>query len=287
MTRTLAVVGAGRVGRELCARLRESGWTIGAVVTRHRATAKAAVRAIGGGVPYAALTRSILASGVVLLATPDDVLGSVAKELARIGGEEWRGKVALHSSGALAAEVLAPLARSGAHTASMHPMQTFSARGRAHLEGVVFTLEGHPGAVRVARAMARSLGGVPVRIEAEHKPLYHCAGGFAATFPLAMMEAGTRLLKHAGIPRRQALGALLSLCRQTLENLQTFGPRAAWTGPLSRNDFATIRKHVEALRHFPPEYAQAYCALTRLAARILADSPRATLARVDGVLKAG
>jgi len=287
VTRTLAVVGAGRLGRALCARLRESGWTIGAVVTRHHATAKAAVRAIGGGVPYGAPTRSILASQVVLLATPDGALGPVAKELASIGGEEWRGKVALHSSGTLPAEVLAPLARSGAHTASMHPMQTFSARGRPHLEGVVFTLEGHPGAVRVARAMARSLGGVAVSIEAGHKPLYHCAGGFAATFPLAMLEAGTRLLGDAGIPRRQALGALLSLCRQTLENLETFGPRAAWTGPLSRNDFATIRKHLEALGQFPPEYAQAYRALTRLAARVLADLPETLLARVDGALKKG
>lgn len=287
MTRTLAVVGAGRVGRVLCARLLESGWTIGAVVTRRRASAKAAVRAIGGGVAHAGLTRGVLASDVVLVATPDDELASVAEELARIGGEEWRGRVALHTSGALPAEVLAPLERRGACTASMHPLQTFGTRGRPHLDGVVFTLEGHPRAVRVARAIARSLGGVPVRIEACHKAAYHCAGGFAAPFVLAIIEAGTRMLEHSGFPRRQALGALLLLCRQTLENLETFGPRAAWTGPLSRNDFATIRKHLEALGQFPPEYAQAYNALTRLAARVLADSPAATLARFESALKAG
>ncbi|PYU58495.1 MAG: DUF2520 domain-containing protein, partial [Acidobacteria bacterium] len=34
MERTLAIIGAGRVGRTLGRRLRELGWQIGAVVTR-------------------------------------------------------------------------------------------------------------------------------------------------------------------------------------------------------------------------------------------------------------
>ena len=45
----ISIIGAGRVGRALGPRLREQGWKIHAVVTRSEATARRAVRSIGGG----------------------------------------------------------------------------------------------------------------------------------------------------------------------------------------------------------------------------------------------
>lgn len=285
MKRALAILGAGRVGREMGARLRKRGWSIGAVVTRHRTSARAAVRAIGGGVPFAAPTVRLLASNVVLLATGDDALARLARELAALGGKEWRGKVALHLSGALPAAVLAPLAARGARIGSMHPMQTFGRHGHPKLAGVLFAVEGHATALRVARGMVRSLGGLPVRIAARHKAAYHCAGSYAAGHVLASLEAGTRLLKGAGFTRRQAARALVSLSRQMLENFERLGPRAAWTGPLSRGDFAIVAKHRRVLRRYPTEYLDAYAALARLAVRLLAKSPRTARQRLDAALK--
>ncbi|PYU72085.1 MAG: hypothetical protein DMG49_08320 [Acidobacteria bacterium] len=49
MEKTLAIIGAGRVGRMLGRGLRELGWKIGAVVTRGEASARRAVRFIGAG----------------------------------------------------------------------------------------------------------------------------------------------------------------------------------------------------------------------------------------------
>ena len=285
LARTLAIVGAGRVGREMGARLRALGWSIGAVVTQRRATARKAVRAIGGGSPFGELTRQVLAADVVLLATGDDALASVARELAAIGGKEWRGKVTLHLSGALPASVLAPLAARGARIGSMHPMQTFGAHARPHLEGVLFAVEGDAAAVRVARGIVRSLGGLPVRIEARHKAAYHCAGSFAAGHALASLEAGTRLLEGAGFTRKQAAQSLVSLSRQMLENFERLGSRAAWTGPLSRGDFAIVAKHASVLRRYPEEYLAAYAALARLAIRLLAKSPRSARRRLDNALR--
>lgn len=286
MTRTLAIVGAGRVGRALGTRLRALGWNIGAVVTRHRATARTAVRVIGGGTPFGELTWQVLAADVVLLTTRDDDLATVARELAACGGKEWRGKVVLHTSGALPAAVLAPLAHRGARTGSMHPMQTFGVRSQPHLGDVLFAVEGDAGAVRVARGIVRSLGGMPVRIEARHKAAYHCAGSYAAGHVLASMEAGTRILEGTGFTRKQAMRALLSLARQMLDNFERLGPRAAWTGPLSRGDFAIVTKHAHELRQHPAEYVDAYAALARLAIHLLAKSPRSARARLDRALKA-
>ncbi len=279
--RTLAIIGAGRVARGLGGRLREAGWKIGAVVARKIPAARAAVRAIGSGIPSAGSTRRVLDAAVILLAVPDDALAEIAVQLERSGGDDLRRKVMLHTSGALSSAVLEPLARRGAWTGVIHPMQSFGARTRPRLDGVLFGIEGHPQALRTIRKMVRSMGGEAARIEPARKAEYHCAGTFAAAHVLASVEAGVRLLIAAGMKRRDATRALLRLARQVLDNQEVLGPRAAWTGSLSRGDWATIRLHWEALSRYPDEYRQAYAAMTRLAARLLSTAPEALLAQLQ------
>jgi len=283
MAATLAIIGAGRVGRALGRRLRELGWKIGAVVATSEPNARKAVRSIGVGRAYANLTRQVLASQVILITTPDRALAAVAEELARIGGEELHDKVVLHTSGAVSSRVLAPLAKYGAAVGSMHPLQTFSGVSIPPLDGKVFAMEGDPGAVRVARQIARGLGGIPVHIEGAKKPLYHAAGAMAAGNMLALMEAATRLMVSAGMKRREAVRALLPLTRQVLDNFERLGSRAAWTGPLSRGDFAVVAEHLEAMKEFAAEFPQAYCSLNRLAARVLAPDAAAMLNALENV----
>ena len=88
-----------------------------------------------------------------------------------------------------------------------------------------------------------------------------------------LVETATRLLMAQGFKRRQATRALLALTRQMLDNLERIGPRAAWTGPMTRGDFSTVQRHVDALSDFPPEYLDAYKALSRLTAVVLSGDP--------------
>ncbi len=281
MQNSLAIIGAGRVGRALGRRLRELGWKIGAVDTRSEASARRAVRFIGAGKPCAGMTRQVLASRVILIATPDDEIALVAQELARIGEEELRGKVVLHTSGAMESSVLNALHARGANVGSMHPLQSFSGVAVPSLEGKVFTIEGETQAIRMARRISRAVGGSPVRIAGSKKLLYHAAASMAAGHVLAVVEAATQLLVSLGMKRSEAVRALLPLTRQVLENFETLGPRAAWTGPLSRGDFKVARAHLDALRESPKEFAQAYEMLNRLAARVLANDASGTLAELE------
>jgi predicted short-subunit dehydrogenase-like oxidoreductase (DUF2520 family) len=285
MPTSLSIVGAGRVGRALGRRLRELGWKIGAVATRSEATAKRAVRFIGAGRPHAGLTRRILLSRVILVSTPDHTLGELAEELARIGGEEWKGKIALHTSGALDSRVFEPVRALGAAAGSLHPLQTFSGVGVPPLEGKVFAIEGDAGALQAARQITRAMGGIPVRIPREKKPLYHAACALAAGHLLAVVEAATRMLLSIGMKRREAVRALLPLTRQVLQNFERLGSAAAWTGPLSRGDYEVIALHAAALREFPPEFGAAHEALARLGAVVLARQPEQTLAALGRVFQ--
>ncbi len=284
--RVVTLIGAGRVARGLGSRLREAGWEIDLVAARHLSSARAAVRAIRAGTASEGLTRRLLAATIILIAVPDDAVASVAAELERIGAEELRGKIVLHTSGALPAALLGPLTAHGARIGVMHPMQTFGARSRPDLTGVLFGIEGHPEALRVIRKLVRSLGGESARIDPAHKAEYHCAGTFAAAHLLASFEAGVQLLCATGMKRRVAARALLQLARQVLRNYELLGPHAAWTGPLSRGDFATIALHRQALEAHPAEVREAYDANTRLAARVLSRAPEELLACLDPGMRA-
>ena len=277
MENSLAIVGAGRVGSALGRRLSEVGWKIGAVVTRSEASARRAVRFIGAGKACAGMTARILASRVILIATPDDEIAHAAQELARVGEAQLAGSVVLHTSGAMDSEVLEPVRKRGANVGSLHPLQSFSGVAVPSLEGRIFTVEGETPAVRVARRIARALGGSPVRIAGSKKLLYHAAAAMAAGHVLAVEEAATQLLVSLGMKRSEAVRGLLPLTRQVLENFERLGPRPAWTGPLSRGDYKIVRAHLHALQNSPREFALAYETLNRLAARVLSQDPTGML----------
>lgn len=279
MRGALAIVGAGRVGRALGKRLHDLGWKIGAVVTQSEGSARRAVRSIGGGYARATLSREVLASRLILIGTPDDRITNVARELARIGAEELRGKVVLHTSGALGSGALKALRECGAAVGSMHPLQSFSGISIPPLEGKAFAIEGDPAAVRLARQLARALGGLPVQIAADRKALYHAAAAFASGHVLAIEEASARLLTLTGMTRSEAVRALLQLTRQVLDNFERLGPRAAWTGPLARGDYGVVAAHRDALEQLPGEFPAAYAALNNLAKLVLSSDATPVLIR--------
>ncbi len=285
MSRSVSIVGAGSLGRALGRSLRRLGWRIGAVVTRSAAHSRAAVRAIGAGTPLPTLTSEVMDADVILLATPDDVLAVVAGKLAALAMGKCRGKIVLHGSGALDNSVLRPLAGCGAATGSIHPMQTFTKKSTPNLRGVIFAVEGDVRARRAAAAIASSLGGIPVPVASSSKPAYHAAGSLVAGHALALTEAATQVLIKAGFTRPHAVKTLLPLMRQMLDNFEKHGPQAAWTGPASRGDYATLKKHQHALRRYPREFGDAYATLVRLSARVLAKNPNASLKQLERALR--
>ena len=258
--------------------MRELGWRIGAVVTRNQSSARRAVRFIGAGTALVGLSRRVLASTCILIATPDGAIEEIANELARIGGEDLQGQVVLHTSGAMDSSVLHAARSCGASVGSMHPLQTFNGVTVPPLEGKVFAIEGDPMAVRTARKIARALGAAPSQIDARNKPLYHAAGALAAGHTLVVVEAAIQLLMSLGMKRTEAMRALLPMTKQVLQNYERLGPRAAWTGPLARGDYEVVAKHLNVLQQYSQEYRDAYDALNRLAELVLAhdaanDSP--------------
>src|SRR5260370_39195192 len=106
MPNSLAIIGAGRVGRALGRRLRELGMEHWSGRYPQRAKARRAGGFIGDGKACAGMTRRILVSREILDATPDDEIADVAQELARNAEEELRGRAVPANSRVIDASVL-------------------------------------------------------------------------------------------------------------------------------------------------------------------------------------
>src|SRR5438876_5301637 len=129
---TISIIGAGRLGTALGRALSAVGLSVEAVAANHGASARRAAKVIGSNPrPLAASQLNNLPdSKIILITTPDDVIGEVAEELGRLAKVSDKsstvvragGRMVLHASGALSSEVLAPLRGAGFAVGSMHPL---------------------------------------------------------------------------------------------------------------------------------------------------------------------
>ena len=130
----------------------------------------------GRCMPRGELEGTRLDADVVWFCVPDREIARAAGRLAGI--VDWKGKIALHSSGALGSDELRGLRRRGAAVASVHPLMTFVSRSVPSLKGVPFALEGDAAALRVAGRIVRDLGGEAFSISKNKKLAYHAWGAF-------------------------------------------------------------------------------------------------------------
>jgi predicted short-subunit dehydrogenase-like oxidoreductase (DUF2520 family) len=250
MSNVIAMVGPGRMGLSLGSALAQSDGA-DALLYLGRSPEPPPHPLFEGSVPtsyrtgYGPLPPEV---GLLILAVPDDAVHEVANEVAR-SGPVPRGCVALHLSGALSTDALAPLQAVGYSVGSLHPLQTVADpwSGAQRLRGCAFALAGDPAALMAARRVVNALDGRPLVIPPSLRPLYHAAAVFASNYVLAATAVLARTLAEAGIDEADAIAAALPLMRGTLDNVDELGFRAALTGPVARGDIDTVRLHLSRL----------------------------------------
>ncbi len=248
----ITIVGSGNLAQVLAPELLRAGYRIDEIVLA-RSSPSSLRRAHR-------LARSVRANAVkvddarfdsqILLAcVSDDAILPTARALAGRGG--WKGKVALHCSGARSSDELAPLRKAGAAVGSLHPMMTFVAGVQPSMKDIPFAVQGDAAAVRVARRLARDLGGSVFSIAKPAKPLYHAVGSFCSPMIVFTLVTAERVARAAGIPESQIRAVMHPILRRTINNYLAHGPAAAFSGPIQRGDLETIRLHLRSLNRVP------------------------------------
>ncbi len=263
----------------LAVSLRAAGYEIEQIISRGSAASMRRTRRLARevGASAAGAVRAQIQSDVVWFCVPDGAIARAAESLAE--SANWRGKVALHSSGALTSDELAVLQRLGAAVASVHPLMTFVRGSQPSLAGVPFAVEGDQKALRAARAIVLGLGGQPFNMQKQHKAAYHAWGMFASPLVTALLAASERVAGAAGVSRKAARERMLPILQQTLANYARLGAPGAFSGPIARGDVATVRKHLSILRGVPGA-REVYLALVRTALRDLPAKNRADLEKL-------
>src|SRR5580704_4677974 len=275
----ITIVGAGNLAGALATALHRARYKIDQIVSRRSAVSLRRARRLAREVGASAegVSRVRIRAEVVLFCVPDSAIAAAAASLA--GAADWKGKVALHSSGALTSDELAELRARGAAVASVHPLMTFVRGSRPSLGGVSFAIEGDPKAVRMARAIVRRLGGQPFAIGKQQKEAYHAWGMFASPLLTALLAASERVALAAGVHRKAARERMLPILRQTLVNYARLGAPGSFSGPIARGDAATVGKHLKVLLEVP-QVREVYLALARAALRDLPAKNRAALEKI-------
>jgi predicted short-subunit dehydrogenase-like oxidoreductase (DUF2520 family) len=290
----ITIVGAGNLGAALAMCLHRAGYVIDQIVFRDRRSSrrKASLLAKRVGAQAVAIARAAIDSDVLWFCVPDDAIAKVARSLA--WKADWKGRVALHSSGALASDELAALRRRGAHVASVHPMMTFVAGSsrtgssqsdssqtgsQRSLSGVPFAIEGDAAAVRAARAIVKELGGEAYAIRRKDKVAYHAWGTFASPLLTALLATTEHVAAAAGVNRREAKRRMLPILQQTLANYAVLDAAGSFSGPIVRGDVETIRRHLRVLGKVPAA-GEVYAALAKAAVRYLPGKRKGTVQRL-------
>jgi predicted short-subunit dehydrogenase-like oxidoreductase (DUF2520 family) len=189
------IIGTGRAGGTIRARLRERG-----------------LRVSDGREPDSA-------AELVLLCVPDSVISEVA---GGIGIGPW----VAHVSGATRLAALDPHGR----RFSTHPLQTLTRdRGADQLDGAWGAISGETDdALARARWLAEALGLRPFEVADADRTLYHAAAVIGGNFLVTLHSVATRLLEQVGAPPE----AIVPLMTRTIENgFDLTGPiaRGDWT----------------------------------------------------------
>jgi predicted short-subunit dehydrogenase-like oxidoreductase (DUF2520 family) len=247
----IAIVGPGRLGSALAVELRRAGYNIREIVSRTKRGSQQRGREVAkrAGSRAATIKSARLDADLIWFCVPDDEIATSARELAQ--STPWKKKLAFHSSGALASDVLRDLGKRGALLASVHPMMTFVRGAIRSFQGVPFALEGDGAAVRMARRIVQDLGGKAFSISKKNKAAYHAWGGFLSPLLVSLLIAGEQVARAAGLSASDARKNMQPIVRQTLANYVKLGPAGAFTGPIGRGDAATVRQHLRVLQKVP------------------------------------
>lgn len=240
----VGVIGMGHVGPVIASALRAAGHSIVAASASSDASRERA-DAMLPGVPVEDVPVVVERSEVVVLAVPDDQIRPLVTGLARSGA--WQtGQIVIHLSGAHGVSVLDGAASQGAIPLAIHPAMTFTGTSVdvRRLVGAPFAVTGAAPFLPIAQALVVEMGGEPVVVDEERRPLYHAGLTHGANSIAGIANQTMRILGVAGVedPARYAR----PLLEAALDRALTEGV-AGISGPVPRADAGTVAAHVRAL----------------------------------------
>ncbi|HVE74767.1 MAG TPA: DUF2520 domain-containing protein [Mycobacteriales bacterium] len=278
----VGVIGTGRVGAVLGAALARAGHRIVAVSAVSPASLARADRLLPG-IPIVAPDEVPRDADLILLAVPDGELAGLVDGLARTGALR-AGQFLVHTSGQHGLAVLGAAVQYGALPLALHPALPFTGTelDLDRLVGAAFGVTA-PDVLRpAAEALVLEMGGEPVWLTEDQRPLWHAALAHAANHLVTHVAEVSDVLRSLDVAEPERV--LAPLLRAALDSALAQGD-GALTGPVARGDADTVARHLAVLAELAPQLLPSYLALSRLSADRAVASGRLDVERAGALLK--
>jgi predicted short-subunit dehydrogenase-like oxidoreductase (DUF2520 family) len=266
---SFALIGAGRVGTAVGELLRRAGHHPVAVASRSELSAARAAGLLG--CPVLEIGPAVLGAEVVVIGVPAGALEEIATTMAP---ELRTDTVVVHLAGAVGLAPLTPALAVGALGAALHPVQACPDvdTAIARLPGSAWGITAGETVESWARSLvADDLGGLPVMVEEEARPLWHAAAVMTSNGVAALLTIGESLLDSISIANAEEV--LGPLAHGTVQNaVDGGGGGATLTGPIVRGEYDAIANQMKAIESTDGELLPAF----RLGARLILEAATAS-----------
>lgn len=256
----IGFIGAGKVGMSLGKYFTGGGLKVKGYYSKSGDSAKEAADFTASS-KFDNIEDLIEACDVIFLTVPD---GSITGVWQQIRKYEIKGKIICHCSGAMSSEdAFEDIENTGAFGYSVHPLFAVSDKYNAYreLEDVFFTLEGKTPQSEFAeeyrdqassnlcmiKETIEALGNPTRIIESGCKTTYHCAAAMASNLVCGLINQSIELMTRCGFTEDEAIKALAPILTGNMAHIAKVGPTESLTGPIERNDVATVKKHLDCL----------------------------------------
>jgi predicted short-subunit dehydrogenase-like oxidoreductase (DUF2520 family) len=282
----VAIVGPGRVGTLLAAAFARSGHRVVAVAGGSSEARARVAGLVAGTRPTDDVAVAVRDADLAVIAVPDDAIAAVVADLARADALP-AGLRVVHVAGSHGLAPLRLAAAAGARVAACHPAMTVPAGSSdpALLVGTAWAVTAAPSDHGWARDLVADLGGDAYGVPDDRRVLYHAGLAVGSNAVGAAVAVARQLLLAARIDDPAPF--LAPLVRASVTNVLASGA-SALTGPVTRGDTGTIRRHLAGVEADVPTLLASYRALTA----VVLDQARpalspAQVAALEAVLDGG
>ena len=265
----IGFIGAGKVGFSLGKYFSEQGLQVAGYFSEFNQDAKEAADFTGSRA-YETMEQLLEDSEVLFLTVTDAQIENVWNQLK---ASHISNKIVCHCSGALSSEVFSNIAEYGSYGYSIHPLFAVSDKYNSYkeLSNSYFTIEGTPDKLDFIKSLFVKLGNNVCIISKEDKVKYHAAAAVASNLVVGLISMSEKMLRECGFDEISAHEALSPIIKGNVEHIIDDGVCKALTGPIERNDVATVKKHLSVMSS---DEKDAYVAVSKLVLEVAKEKNR-------------
>jgi predicted short-subunit dehydrogenase-like oxidoreductase (DUF2520 family) len=232
---SVLIYGAGKVGSMMANAVLSKGYNLVDIISKSGSSADKLKKQLGLKEDRT-MEVGYNKVDLIILAVPDDEIANLINQL-----PDYVKTIMVHTSGSVGMDVFHG---KSSNYGILYPLQTFHPLNLVDIKQVPICIEASDIlTLEKISGFASSLSNHIYHLDSEQRRIAHIAAVFAGNFSNLMYDIAFDILEDNDLPPE----LIRPLILETAQRIQTQSPKLVQTGPASRLDLETIKKHLDML----------------------------------------